>query len=262
MVAPIYIDISPLVRKFNISKDDRTAFVTSLLNSVVQEIESEWKQESNVLGSTRAEYQKAIYVQNIDYKSSYIGLAGRLPNMIELGASAFDMKVGFEKSSKKVLTFSVDKKGDTKEGWYLTIPFRHAAPSSLGESTAFANKLPKPIHKIAKNLEVGESITKAMLPPNYADVVGSRPTVVTQEQVYETYTHKSSIYEGVQKSNKPRHSGYVSFRRVSDNSDPNSWIHTGLQPRNFLEKAVSGADLESVKRMEIDNFIESMGFSV
>ena len=261
MVVPINIDLKPLVERFRIEREEVRPLITSMLNSITKRIEMEWIRASNSLQGTRAQYQQGIYVKKVDYNSAIIGLTGWLPNAIEQGISAFDMKIGFEKSNKKVITLRVDKDGNTKTGWYLTIPFRHATPGALGESQAFSGVMPKDIHKLARELSEGEYIKKAMLPPSYTQNLGSRPKVTGHNGVvYETYHHKHSIYEGIQKSQKVNHSGYVSFRRVSDNSDKNSWIHTGIQAHNFLDKAIMNSNLDMVKKKEVDKFLDSLGF--
>jgi hypothetical protein len=261
MIVPINIDLRPLIQKFQVDKEDIKPLVTSMLNSITKNIKMEWMRASNSLGGSRAQYQEGIYIKKVDYNSAIVGLTGWLPNAIEQGISAFDMKVGFEKSNKKTITLKVDKDGNTKSGWYLTIPFRHATPGALGESQAFSGVMPDDIYKLAKNLTEGEHIKKAMLPPTYTQNLGSRPKVTGYDNVvYETYQHKGSIYEGIQKSQKAHHGGYISFRRVSDNSDKNSWIHTGIQARNFLEKAITNSNLDTIKRMEIDKFLNSLGF--
>lgn len=261
MVVPINIDLRPLIQKFQLSKEDVRPLATAMLNSITKRIESEWLKASNSLHGTRAQYQAGIYIKKVDYNSAIIGLTGWLPNAIEQGISAFDLKIGFEKSNKKIITLRTDKNGNTETGWYLTIPFRHATAGSLGESQAFSGVMPNDISKIARSLGEREHIKKAMLPPSYTQNLGSRPRVVGYDGVvYETYQHKSSIYEGIEKSGKARHRGYVSFRRVSDRSDKNSWIHTGIQARNFLDKAIMNSQLDNIKRSEIDNFLDSLGF--
>lgn len=261
MVVPINIDLKPLIERFRIDKEDIRPLVTSMLNAITQRIESQWKKEANSLGGTRAQYQEGIYVQKLDYNSAIVGLSGWLPNAIEQGISAFDMKIGFEKSNKKMITLKVDKNGNTESGWYLTIPFRQAVAGSLGESQAFSNIMPPSVTKVARNLEIGAYIKESMLPPRYKVERGLRPEVTGRDgKVYETYEHKRSIYEGIQKSGTAQHTGYVSFRRVSNNSDKNSWIHTGIQAHNFFEKAITNAQLSDVRDREVDKFLDSLGF--
>jgi ABC-type oligopeptide transport system substrate-binding subunit len=51
-----------------------------------------------------------------------------------------------------------------------------------------------------------------------------------------------NIYEGLVKSTKPQHSGYCTFRRISDKSDDNSWIHKGFSAHKFMEKALQNIE--------------------
>ena len=87
---------------------------------------------------------------------------------------------------------------------------------------------------------------------------GGRPEVMNKEtgQVFKAYEHKNSIYEGMKNTGGERHSQYMTFRRVSDLSDPMAWIHTGIQPAGLLEKTFSQFPLAAILAQVKADFLE------
>ena len=138
------IDTMGLSGQFDLNKND----IDDLLNYTVKQLTAEfayiWGNEAKAnLHSSRNEYLNAIQVGERGRFTgvAYLNPAAWLPNAIETGATAFDMKVGMLKSSKV-------KMG--KNGPYLTIPFRFGTSSAIGESSAFAGVMPPEIERAAK----------------------------------------------------------------------------------------------------------------
>ena len=174
---------------------------------------------------------------------------------IEEGVGAFDMKAGFERSSKKKLT----KKG----GWYLTIPFRWATPNAIGESSVFNARLPVSIHDAAKKLD-GVAIELGDIPAKY-QVKKARPSITNLglKETFNEYKHKTNIYQGVsRRRDTDGGSTYMSFRRVSSNSDDMSWIHTGINAYNLADdaKATLDRNFEDVCGIAIDKALDHLGY--
>ncbi len=269
MIPPIKIDLSDILAEFDIPNGIADEMVDTIVKGVATRFYETWSViAGRELHSSRRQYITALQLMDEGKMKAAIVLHGKLPNMIESGASAFDMKDGFEKSSKKKHT----KNG----GWYLTIPFRLAAPGSLGESEIFAGKLPKEVHAEIKKLtstrsefksgvSFGESLKKSSIPEKYRDSK-SRPAFSDTEtkKTFEEYKHKSSIYEGVMESKKTyqnaTQSMFNSFRRVSNNSDPNSWIHSGIRAHNLAEKAFSEFNLLHEVDILVDSQLANFGF--
>jgi len=173
-------------------------------------------------------------------KTNTVELKGFLPNAIESGLSAFDMKEGFANSPKAKRT----KSG----GWYLTIPFRIGTPNSSGQN------FPAMPADVYQAIRAGRKADVSNLPSNVRGVV-SDPA---RGKVWESYASKTSIFEGVtQTSNNPdtNRSTYGTFRRVSNKSDANSWIHTGIQARNLFDKAWEDTDIDKIINDGVDAFI-------
>lgn len=253
MLGPIHIDTQSLSTDFDLSRQDVDELKETIVKSCTKVVYTAWREEAKInLRSTRAQYMNSIIVGEESRFTNIITLVGQLPNMIESGATAFDMKSGFENSRHKVLTKSKD--GDL--GWYLTIPFTWAQPSSLGESTKFSGILPSDVARVLnkKHKKGGGSTTLTLsdIPDEYKIPQKREDISLLNSSIIPEYQHKSSIYEGVTKT-----TGLVtSFRRVSNNSDDNSWIHRGIVGYNLAEKAIDRAKIPDVVSDIIDVFLD------
>jgi hypothetical protein len=253
---PINIDITEFSSLNKISQKESQDLIDSILKAIATQFRYEWVEAAkNELHSTRQAYINAIYVEDNSPTLKTVGLRpGFLVNGVELGLDAFDMKLGFSKSSKVKLKAS--------GGWYITVPFSFATSGAIGDSEVFSNKMPEEIHAaVKKSAAEGKKQLGFGDIPKQFQIPQIRERITLPNRTFEEYVHKSPIYEGIQKSNKPNHSGYVSFRRVSDLSDDNSWIHSGIQAHNLCDKALSkmdGSVIEDLVANRTDAFLESL----
>nr|DAI06537.1 MAG TPA: hypothetical protein [Herelleviridae sp.]DAT74246.1 MAG TPA: hypothetical protein [Herelleviridae sp.] len=254
---PIHLDLSEVVEEFALTGEQANELGANIISSIVTEYVSKWENLVNDgLRQTRKLYKRAMYVDRVSPTEVIFGLqAGEdgLALALEEGKDAYDEKPGFEASNKRKVKMD--------GGWYLTIPFRHATPDAIAESGIFQSVLPKEIYNIAKQNN-GVPVKKAQLPPQYAQL-GQRAAITTATGVIPSYTHKSPKYEGLVKLNiasteTENRSGYFTFRRVSNTSDPLSWIHPGFEPRKFMDKALEQAQIETVASMAIDKFLSQI----
>ena len=245
---PISIDVSEVAQEFQLVEEQVDDLKELSIKTITQEYARKWEQQANKsLGSTREIYKSAI---QSTFRGRFTGVvylnpAVQLANMIELGASSYDMKVGFLKSSKVKFT----KAGDPM----LTIPFRFGASTSLGESTAFAGVLPAVIHSTTKQmagkpLKLGQIPEKYQMPKSHA-LRGRISDISSLPK-----NQRTSMYEGLQKTT----GGYVNFRRVSLNSDPDAFIHPGFKEANLAQKALDKTDVGSLMENVIDEFLGSI----
>ena len=81
-----------------------------------------------------------------------------------------------------------------------------------------------------------------------------------ESQKFTEYKHKSSKFEGAVriKDAVTGQNRYMSFRRVSDNSDPASWIHPGFEPHKFAEAALDKTDIPKTIGVAVDKFLAKM----
>jgi hypothetical protein len=264
---PVLIDTRDVAAEFNLTREDVNAMVSSTIKSLTATFARNWDSVAKQsLGSTRQIYRSSIVVGEQGPFTGYVMLVNQLPNMIESGAAPFDMKVGFSQSSKR--------KSSKGGGWYLTVPFRMATPGSLGESEAFSSVMPQTVYAAVKSKQTqqtalggttqqGRGLSASEIPSDY-QIPKSRAMIQAQDKVFEEYKHKHSIYEGLRKGSKTYQSAtqgqYVTFRRVSSNSDANSWINKGLQARNLAERALAMTNIPVEVDRSVDKFLQSLGF--
>jgi hypothetical protein len=265
MIAPVIIDMSEAFAALSISKEQMDDIKEQVLNETVDEFMYQWESHLKELHSSRAKYEEAMYVNKIDRFNIVAGLSpayGKFPLMIEDGATAFDMKYGFSKSSKAHHTADGE--------WWLTIPFTHATESATSAET-FSTQMPEAIHDLAKE-EAESGSTKGLLrkdlprefqkTKNTAGVsfrnkrIKRYTGVSIGERRIKAYEHKHPLYEGLVRKGKEHEEGYVTFRRVSSNSDDDAWIHTGIEAHNLMEKAMVGLEdaIETITQNALNNY--------
>lgn len=245
MFEPIFIDISEVASEFILSDEEVRSMSRYILSRVAEDYTSAWERLiGQNLHSTRNEYLKGIFSEQPDDYNLILGLTPRqssLALMLEEGASSFDIKQGFEKSSKK------HQKKDG--GWYLTVPFRWATSEAVAES-GFSNKMPKAIERLVKVSK--EPLKLGNLPENLRKL-GQNKT--------SGYNHKFNIYEGLQRTEigsgqKEKRGGYMSFRRVSDKSDKDSWMHPGFEALKLMDKASDEINLGLIVDKAVQEFLD------
>lgn len=255
MIIPINIYSQDLTSQFALTQRDVDDLISGVIGQLSKRLYVEWENEAKQrLKGTKTEYIRSLKYFTEGPLSGGVMLVGVLPNMIESGAEPFDMKAGFL-ASPKVKT---GKSG----GRYLTILFRYASAGSVGESSAFSGVLPASVEKVVK--AIGNSRKKVTIPSPY-DTKKTRMRIETPKgRVFEEYHHKNSIYEGVTRQQKTYHkasgSQYMVFRRVSDKSDGNSWIHPGFIAYGLAESAVEKLDIPQELGYAIDEMLLKMGF--
>lgn len=255
MVVPINIDLSDLVEEFDLSQDQSMFLGASIIDAVVTEYQLRWENLINrELRITRNEYKRGVFIERESPLSVTFGLTNRassIPLMIEEGQPPFDEKEGFRNSPKK--------KTAQDGGWYIDIPFRHATPGAVADSGLFASIMSNNIYKEVKNrgrlsfmdLSVKDS------------AIGERKAINRLGVNKPSYMYKAPIYQGLTKvniastANKTR-SDYFTWRRVSENSDPNSWWNGGIVPYKLMDKALEQAKIDVVADRVIDEFLNLM----
>jgi hypothetical protein len=263
----INIDLNPVLESYRIPKN----VFKDITQTVIEALS--WNIYNNIRQSAQSKLRSTrnVYINNLNYPDisrlkGIIVLTGNLPNMLESGAPAFDMKSGFMKSPK------VKK---SKNGWYMTIPFRWGAPGSLAENEAFSNKMPKEIHDIVKGLtsgltvfggrgRSGQGIPFGMLPSKHqsSGMRGAFTNMQTRKS-FGVYVHKNPIHQGIQKKTQMYQNAmqntFVSFRRVSDKSDSTSWIHRGFERGDFFGKGINNTDGDKIVGNVVSKSLEDLG---
>jgi len=260
----IDLNIDDIIAEFNLPTNIGDFMVKDTVTKVTDEIYRNWQlAASKGLGSTRNEYINNLQIINNGDYSKTILLTGKLPNMLEQGCSAFDMKTGFANSPKVKYSYKTDKNGNLIASWYLTIPFRIGTPGIVGENSAFTSIMPSEIYGLVSKMPSDVGLKKTDIPSPF-DIPSSRKAIVLPTRVIPEYQHKHSIYEGLAKKTgayeKVAQNTYVTFRRVSENSDPNSWIHRGIQAKDFMGKALADTDIEMISENNVDKILNDLGY--
>lgn len=237
-------------------------------------------------------YWQQLYLNNIrrgddvnvpeaGFLRSQVVCTNRISTDVEYGRAPWDMKPMLLGGK----AHRVSKKG----GRYTIIPLRHGVPG-----TQLFKAMPQAIYERAKELigsHSGAGPMKAFRESTTAGggrghgrLLGYRKGVAWGEslrgtgapQVHEItrnlktgqalqspirYRHKAGIHEGMyrfpQKTARGEQSTYVTFRVVSDNSDPQSWFHPGWAPHGIVDGLVRvmapkvEAKLEQAARLDL-----------
>jgi hypothetical protein len=167
---------------------------------------------------------------------------------IENGFGSFDMKKGLLASAKvKSTKPRKDRAGNPKpQGRYVDIPFRHATPETPAKGLVFASTLPPEVYEAVKYNPELRRITMTQLQQVGHAAPRVKPKVGPMTADYQ---HKAALYEGLH----PRGSRgaaygnarrYLTFRRVSTSSDPNSWVMPAQEPNPVIQSVVRRLDQE------------------
>lgn len=261
-MVPIYIDTDDISKAFFMTREQ----VSGLLNAVVMDVTAafarKWQDVAlRTLKGTKNDYAKGIIVSGDLHAKGTVTLTGWLNNAMESGFPAFDMKPGLLNGpNAKTL-----RDGKTK---YNTVPFSHGTPTALPDSALFSSILPSEVYNAIQKkpqdvkTPSGGLRTKGLqaseIPEPYREPItrGAPPNTD-----FKAYTHKNAIYEGVSKYKDPvtGQNTYKSFRRVSSNSDPNSWVHHGFKAKNLSEQALGETAMQKVMAEAADRYLKSIG---
>lgn len=256
MSLPIRIDLSDVVAEFNLDENAANMLGTAIIDRVVQEYSYKWQNLiTSELKQSREEYLRAVYIDRTSGTDVTFGLSARESNlalMIEEGKGPWD--------EKPFLLASPKRKQKKDGGFYITVPFRHATPQAIAESSIFSSIMPQEIYDLAKN---NQSPLKRQDLPEQHQVLGVRREINIPGLKVPEYIHKAAKYEGLvrvkaESSEKEKRGNYFTFRRVSDASDPNSWWNGGIRARKLMDRALEAAEIDKVASMAIDETLEQL----
>lgn len=262
----IELDINSLVQNLELTKNELDEVRELVVKAYVDEAYlNTTSLAREKLGSSRGAYLDALNIRQIDRFTWELVLDSTnnpLAGMIENGASSFDMKVNFARSGKKKMT----KSG----GWYLTIPLLFRTTNAKEKSGAPGQILPCSIYDLIRN---SPSTTKEVDDKTVSTLSGDdipkryQPGQLMMKQLNRTadqYMPKNSIYAGLirNKDNASGKSTYNTFRKVSSNSDPKSWIHPGIPAYNLMDQAANSVDQLDIAETALQKYFPSETINV
>lgn len=178
--------------------------------------------------------------------------------VIETGQPARDMKAQLL-GSPKAKTGKDGKK-------YITIPFRHGTPGAVGMQA-----MPKNVYNQAKTLGFSRrnNILKSWFTGQKYTWGGKLGDSAQGQRSHSgnhpgaRYTWKSGMYSGMVRTGKSGHAQYMTFRRISENSDPRSWQFPAVKPRPIREAVIENTREEAIELIrrgfEMDLYFMGLG---
>jgi len=199
--------------------------------------------------------------------SRIIELLGWLPNAVEHGIPAFDLRTTLLKKNAKISWRKAGRGGGAVGYKYKAIPFRHTAPGGSGEtghvmgerygpqgaqsrawaaqglmSRSEAVKMGKSIYAQARRLEQHERLG------HYDPRTKKRTTFYIRREQKQKESlpvpklapwHSTDIFAGMKKERKTyekaTQSQYVTFRTISE-AVSEGWQHPGINARNLSQQ--------------------------
>lgn len=217
--------------------------------------------EIRINHTLRDTYARSIVITGVKGAGSFarrVMATARIAGDLENGKAPWDMKP---------MLLNGPKARAGKNGVkYNIIPFRHGTPSA--NSNSHYQRMPKEIYKEVKGLKVGQTISsKNLALRSHVLNMNLKTGQALSEPI--RYTHKASIHEGMVKvkdnSGKSKGHMYMTFRRVSENSDPQSWWNPGYRPHNITGAVVDYCKPrieESLKKAAIMDLVDIKDMSV
>jgi len=221
-----------LLKDFNVPYSYRR----ELSNMIRTRLLHETHKNIVTIANSELNSSRSQYLNGLSILPNKIVLSGWLANAVEDGVGAIDLKAGFMRAS------NVRYKKDG--GWYTTIPFRIFTPNSSNNNhTQMTWRIYRAV-MAGKKYDAGQVKTR----PSFTDSL----TNVS----YSSYTHKSPILQGIKKTeNSSGRSSYRTFRRVSDKSDPMSWIHKGINAHRIFDRAWEKVDITDIIKSTINQYL-------
>lgn len=198
------------------------------------------------LHSTRADYLAGIQAVQRDGKGVMINLVGALPNMVENGWDAHDLRSTLLGNNATGWKINADGRR------YRSIPFRHKSPgagpqggqpmgsayhSEMGVMSRSADnvvvedsrKLGRKVYRAASRLVTSQE-SRAGMAGRTALKAGLAPKLRAH--------HSTDIYAGMKVNKQPIKGGgsqktFVTFRTITEGGD--GWIHPGIEARHFMD---------------------------
>lgn len=236
----IKLDVNDFLDElYYLSELNLNALEAQLTNNITNEIYKNWIRvaETN-LNSTRAGYISGLNLQIVSPTEQDIVLVGWLNNSVENGLAPFNMKP----SALNGANVKVSKSGSR----YVRISFNMAVKGSkLDETQTYSRIIPKSVWQAFTQ---GKPIPR---PHNRRNVRPGISNVETKE-TFPAYKHKQSLYAGL----KQVGAKLSTIRTISDNSNPNSWIHKGIIAYNLRDKALAATDIDKITNDTIRKFLK------
>ncbi len=261
-------------------KGDLQNSIPEIISVTVDQLELMWKQEASNSLKDASGYNTSFSRQDISPFHVRLENNHKAVWFLELGTSPFDMKRMLDTGSK----VKMSQKGNR----YIRIPFegkvkdyiaggvsqkdiqrmkgsRFSIDDQGRRITLYGDRLHTDVGIKRKYFTVLNAPRSKFPNKTNSPNMGFAPYTEYKSATTIDYTWKSSPYEGAIKmvDFQGKTIGMQTFRTISDNSDPESWIHPGIRASHIAEKAVNAvkpqfdAEISRVLQPIFDNFEQS-----
>lgn len=238
-----------------VSGEMEQQFQAALKNAAVATFNEGKRLATERLKTTSKDWLKAFTFGEIGKNTYLIQLKndpnaphGLPPTWIEGGFGAFDMKPGLLKGGRA-------KKG--KNGPYNTVPFEHstgAVPKDLGSAirqqglnAIIKEKNLSKIKKDVTGVPMQGTVARVRTGATFGQISAKTQSILgDQAKHLDGLTKIQKTYE------KKTESRYMTFRRVSKRSKPNSWQHPGFEGAKIFPT------LEQFLRNDVEKIINNI----
>jgi len=193
-------------------------------------------------GAYKEGLRDAVQVSGGALKIELIGLTKDL----EIGYPARDLKL-------EMLNSSSAKQG--KSGKYVDVPFKHVMSRGPKQSHGVTAAVKSKVQTVVR-AERSQARLEGREQRSPLRVTGSMPGGTNVQQRYgkrgkaepwlTMVSHKTSIFSNMIRTKVGKSGKYSTIRRISENSDPQSWWHPGFKGINALKDIKT--DLRNVMR--------------
>jgi len=241
--------------------------IAGVIPDIVEAIVTEIKRLAGTrLGSTGEDYVQGVQPPVYHFRPgallpppgspvATVVLAGWLPNAVENGWAGGDMKTWMLAGRNA----KVGKDGKR----YNTVPFRHMGPGASGRDAPPMGSAHGPT-PAAPSRRVGGGMTAedaARLGRRVLKAAKALSATTSHPDTGTTWGgrleaglapilrphHKTDIYAGMVRQEKTYRAAtqnqYTTFRRISENSDPEAWVHPGIEGRHLFREAADYANV-------------------
>lgn len=267
------IDLSPLVRELGVSFIPNMNTISEGVRAATQYVRDTWSQavQGKMLPGMSRPINNDDYMESLHtsqalqmFDATHGAVICTYPHIerIEQGYASYDMKPALLGGP------SVRRSKDGHR--YNVIPFRHMTPQKGmpdGAARAHGQTMPLDVYKIVKrdgsfhdpaNAALGQQLgqrTKIAGMVNIEALVRGEVEGKPNLPMQGNYTWRYGLYHGMRRVmkqyGKVDQSTYITWRAVSDKSDPSSWIHPGQGPNGVIE-AVIAATSQGVEEIIMD----------
>lgn len=208
------------------------------------------------LHTTASDYVRGLQEPD-SLKASEAGvvvtLVGELPQALERGFNAFDLKSKLLQHAKRF----------TRSGApYVDVPFRHGASADATRLQGMPADTYAAIQQVFQEAKESGSSGRVRLRQRTPGASFTRNLRFGDKIIPTAVQHKRGLYDDMIRTASNVSSGgqYRTIRRISENSDATSWWHPGFRGVHIFDKVMP--TLEPTLKTILSDSLKNAGFKI